>query len=118
LQSCNAQVKVPHQKALEKTHTYSFVRKSFNLRVIFVTWYSAIKASAERHSITGACSYRVSNKSVYTFINACSSFMSGPIELKPIQVLFSGHSPYISDYESSAVFKMGSCYGLTFKTSH
>jgi hypothetical protein len=41
--------------------------------------------------------YRVSNKSIYTFINACSSFMSSPIELKPIPVHFSANSPYISD---------------------
>jgi hypothetical protein len=61
--------------------------------------------------------YRVYNKSVYTFINACSSIMSDPIKLKPIPVHFSAHSPDISEIEPSAVFKMGSCDGLTFKTS-
>jgi hypothetical protein len=40
---------------------------------------------------------RVYNKSVYTFINACSSFMSSPIDLNPIPMHFSAHSPYNSD---------------------
>jgi hypothetical protein len=43
--------------------------------------------------------------------------MSDPIKLKPIPVHFSAHSPDISEIEPSAVFKMGSCDGLTFKTS-
>jgi hypothetical protein len=37
----------------------------------------------------------VGNKSVYTFINACSSIMSELTKLKPIPVHFSAHSPYI-----------------------
>jgi hypothetical protein len=39
----------------------------------------------------------VCNKSVYTFINSCSSIMSDPIKLKPIPVHFLAHSAYISE---------------------
>jgi hypothetical protein len=59
----------------------------------------------------------VLHKAVYTFINACSSVVSSPIELKPFPVHFAAHFSYFSELESSAVHKMGSCDGFTFETS-
>jgi hypothetical protein len=42
--------------------------------------------------------------------------MSGPIKQKPVPMHFSAHFPCISDEKPSAVSKIGSCDGLTFKT--